>query len=278
LYKLHRFTEALTNFDKAIELQPSSTKAWEGRSNAILGPPLQVTHAHVLRQYDEAIAASNNLFELEFAPKPAPWWALPMNSQAIRTELVRRLILQCKIARIIETGTYLGTTSAFFAQFGVPVTTAENNQEFAQRARARLSKWKNVELRNYDSVRVLEELSREPIDRNVPTLFYLDAHWEDRLPLRDEAELAVTHFAKAILLIDDFAIPDDPGYGFDDYGPGKQLSLEYLSKCNLPALATYFPPPSHQETGARRGCIVITANMEMAAILDQIPLLRRWNT
>ena len=201
-----------------------------------------------------------------------------MNSQAFRTEIVRRLIADCKIARIVETGTFLGTTTEFFAQFGVPVVTAEINPDFARRSNERLSKWKNVELRAYDSVRVLQELTRESIDRSVPTLFYLDAHWEGRLPLRDEAELAVTHFAKAILLIDDFAVPDDPGYGFDDYGPDKQLTLEYLLQGNLPHLALYFPSaPSHQETGARRGCIVVTANAELAVILDGIPLLRRWN-
>jgi hypothetical protein len=209
---------------------------------------------------------------------PAPWWALPMNSQAFRTELARRLIRECKIARIVETGTFLGTTTEFFAEFGIPVTTAESNPDHAQKSAARLSKWKNVDLRAYDSVRVLQELTREPIDRSVPTLFYLDAHWEHHLPLREEAELAVAHFAKAVLLIDDFAVPDDPGYGFDDYGPNKRLTLEYLLQGNLRHLAQYFPSaPSHQETGARRGCVVVTANAELMTILDQIPLLRRWN-
>jgi predicted O-methyltransferase YrrM len=209
---------------------------------------------------------------------PAPWWALPMNSQVIRTEIARRLIIECKIARIVETGTFLGTTTEFFAKFGIPVITAESNPDYAQKSAARLSKWKNVDLRAHDSIRVLQELTRESIDRSVPTLFYLDAHWENHLPLREEAELAVMHFAKAVLLIDDFAVPDDPGYGFDDYGPNKRLTLEYLLQGNLRHLARYFPSaPSHQETGARRGCVVVTANAELMTILNQIPLLRRWN-
>ena len=100
----------------------------------------------------------------------------------------------------------------------------------------------------------------------------------DRLPLRDEVELVVTYFPKAILIIDDFAVPDDPGYGFDDYGPNKRLTLEYLLQVYLPYLALYFPSaPSYQETGARRGCIVVTANVDLAAILNEIPQLRRWN-
>jgi len=208
----------------------------------------------------------------------APWWARPMNSQPIRTELARRLIVQCKIARIVETGTFHGTTTEFFAQFGVPVTTVELDPDLAGKSRERLSRWKNVELRACDSVRALQELAGEPIDRSVPTLFYLDAHWADHLPLREEVEIAVKYFPKAILLIDDFAVPHDPGYAFDDYGPGKRLTLEYLLQSNSPPLPyIYFPStPSQQEAGRRRGCVVVTANAELATILDGIQLLRRW--
>ncbi len=200
-----------------------------------------------------------------------------MNSQSARLDLARQLIAQCKIARIVETGTFLGTTTEFFAQYGIPVITAEINSEFAQQSRDRLAKWKNVELRAYDSVRALAELVAEPIDRTIPTLFYLDAHWHNHLPLREEAEIAIKHFGKALLLVDDFAVPDDPGYGFDDYGPDKRLTLDYLLQGDLAMLTVYFPStPSHQENGARRGCVVATLNPELMAILDQVQLLRRW--
>ena len=86
-----------------------------------------------------------------------------------------------------------------------------------------------MQLRAYNFVRALRELTQEPIDRAVPTLFYLDAHWHEYLPLRDELEIALGQFANAVVLIDDFQVPDDPGYGFDDYGPGKTLNLEYLA-------------------------------------------------
>src|SRR6478736_2161405 len=43
-------------------------------------------------------------------------------------------------------------------------------------------------------------------------------------------------------------------------------------------LSIYFPStPSFQEDGARRGCVVVTANPTLGAILDDIVLLRRWN-
>ncbi len=206
-----------------------------------------------------------------------PWWAKPMNSQPARLELARQIIARCGIARIVETGTFLGTTTEFFAQYNIPVTTVEIHPEFANRSRERLKKWPNVNLRNTDSTQVMQDLAREPIDRSVPTLFYLDAHWQERLPLGEEAELAIGNFSKAVLMVDDFEVPDDPGYGFDDYGPGKRLCIDYLLAAKLPAVFVYFPStPSDREGGARRGCAVVTASPELAAILDGITLLRRW--
>jgi hypothetical protein len=50
---------------------------------------------------------------------------------------------------------------------------------------------------------------------NDPTLFYLDAHWEEYLPLRDELQLIYNNFPRAVVLVDDFKVDDDLGYGFD---------------------------------------------------------------
>ena len=44
--------------------------------------------------------------------------------------------------------------------------------------------------------------------------------------MREEVELAIANFSKAVLMIDDFNVPDDPGYRFDDYGPGKRLDID----------------------------------------------------
>jgi hypothetical protein len=87
----------------------------------------------------------------------------------------------------VETGTYQGSTTAFFATFGLPVITAEINPKFAAFSRERLNAWKNVELYESDSVQVLKKLVQENDGRSVPTLFYLDAHWAEHLPLREEA-------------------------------------------------------------------------------------------
>jgi hypothetical protein len=59
--------------------------------------------------------------------------------------------------------------------------------------------------------------------------------------------------AIAVILIDDFQVPHDPGYGFDAHD-GVPLSLDYFG---LPdGVVREFPAtPSHEETGGRRGAL-----------------------
>ena len=151
---------------------------------------------------------------------------LPMNGQERRQELVESMIARCRIGRIVETGTYRGDTTVWLARFGLPTITIEINPRWFEFARLRLRKLKHVIPCLGDSVEVLKDLVPRLADKEAPTLFYLDAHWRERLPLREELELITRHFAKSVVVIDDFEVPGDPGYGFDDYGPGKRLALD----------------------------------------------------
>jgi hypothetical protein len=57
-------------------------------------------------------------------------------------------------------------------------------------------------------------------------------------------------------MVDDFAVPDDQGYGYDQYGPGKALMEASLQ--DMPAWTLHYPTaPSDRETGRRRGCCVL---------------------
>jgi hypothetical protein len=88
----------------------------------------------------------------------------------------------------------------------------------------------------------------------------------------------LSNFPRAVVIIDDFKVPDDPGYGFDDYGPGQRIDLDYLDAAEVESVFLYFPStPSWREDGARRGCCVMTPAPEIAATLDGISLLRRWS-
>lgn len=200
----------------------------------------------------------------------------PMHLQASRMESIRRIIFDCRICRIVETGVYRGVTTEWLARFGLPVIGAEINARFASFSKLRLRKWSNIEIRCQDSVQFLKDLAAVRTDNGLPTLFYLDAHGAGALPLRDEIEAIFPVFPNAIAIIDDFEVPGDSGYVFDSYGPGQALTLEYIASANVPHLSLFSPAtPSQFESGGRAGWIIATANIEHAQRLDRISLLRR---
>jgi hypothetical protein len=201
----------------------------------------------------------------------------PMNGQAERIKLVQQVITECRIEWIVETGTFLANTTVWFASLGLPVMTVEVNPRYFGFAQARLRKYGNVIAHENNSIDFLRSLTAGEISHTAPVLFYLDAHWLDHLPLREEVEFITANFSRSVIIIDDFEVPDDPGYGFDNYGAGKRLSLDYLLQASTPSLSIYFPRVcSEQETGARRGSATLTASSELEAVLNRLPALRRW--
>lgn len=202
---------------------------------------------------------------------------LPMNGQAARLEITREIFELCAIERIIETGAFRGATTAFLAQFEKPVVTIEISSRFAAYVDARLKALPNVEVLNANSVDGLKAIIAKRQWLEYTTFIYLDAHWYDYLPLKEELELIFGNFSRAIVMIDDFAVPDDPGYNFDDYGPGKALTMDYVSRARIGTPTFYLPAVRGQhETGSRRGTVVIAAEPELAERLGKAPLLRQW--
>jgi predicted O-methyltransferase YrrM len=199
----------------------------------------------------------------------------PMNGQTARLEATRQIIFRCGIRQIVETGTYRGTTTEWLAGFGLPVVTIESYIHSYQFAKVRLRSKPNVRIELGSSVSVLPAVTNQ-LDTSLPTLFYLDAHWESYLPLGDELKMIMPQFRAPVVLIDDFEVPGESGYAYDDYGAGKALTREYLDQA-LPTEAAVFYPstPAAQETGCRRGWVVVTANPDMAGTLNSICLLKR---
>jgi hypothetical protein len=202
-------------------------------------------------------------------------WGFAMNSMTSRLEATRQLIYGLHIQRIIETGTYRGTTTEWFAQFGIPVETVEINERFFAFSQVRLAGFRNVTVSLTSSVPFLQARK----GTSDSTLFYLDSHWENHLPLREELELIFAKYPNSVVLIDDFKVPGDDGYGFDHYAADKELTLEYVRASRVPELFYFFPAtPSRQETGAKRGWVVLTANAVMAGQLRALPLVREYRS
>ena len=200
-----------------------------------------------------------------------------MNGMTSRPEAIRQIIFSLDIAKIVETGTYRGTTTEWFAQFGIPVETIEISYRFYAFSRQRLRNYKNVKLIRDSSISYLRDRVQDGSVSDASRLFYLDAHWLDYLPLKEELELIFANYSQSIVVVDDFKVEDDHGYGFDNYGEGKALTLDYVARCKVPPLFSFFPATvSAEETGIKRGWVVLTASESAANKLSQISLLRRW--
>lgn len=196
-------------------------------------------------------------------------WGGAMNDQTARLETVRALIHAVQPAQIVETGTSRGTTAEWLARFSIPVLTIEADELPYHFARRRLARFAHVRAVLGDSAALLRGLP----PAGDPVFCYLDAHGRGELPLGAELAAIFERRPRAVVLIDDFAVPDDPGYGAN-----AGIDLAYLARCALPATTRLFLPavPSSEETGHRRGGAVITADPDLAARLAAIALLRPW--
>jgi hypothetical protein len=202
-------------------------------------------------------------------------WGGPMNGQRGRQELVRDIIGAVGVTGIVETGTHRGITTQFLWNLtGGPVCSAESNPRLHRFAKRRLGGYEGVNLHLGDSSSLLRKLAADDTFPKDRVFFYLDAHWGDELPLREELEIVRRNWADPVVMIDDFEVPGDPGYGFDDYGPGRRLSFADLPVDAMTGLTVLVPTlPSGHETGGRRGCCVALTRQHADALVGQgLPL------
>jgi len=201
----------------------------------------------------------------------------PMNGQKYRQRILFDLLYCFPIKAIVETGTFRGTTTALFAATALPVYTAEIHPRFFTYSRLHFLFNRDViHLHNQDSRSFLRALSK---DRSIPkedVFFYLDAHWGEDLPLREELEIIFSNWNRPLVMIDDFAVPDSD-YGFDNYGPETTLNLKYIEPIvSAHKLAVFFPAANPaEETGTKRGSVVLCAEMSGAEIDAKIRTLVR---
>lgn len=202
-------------------------------------------------------------------------WGGPLNGQQGRREAFAALVHSTEPAAIVETGTFRGITTEWMAQnFKEPIYTCETDPRYFHQAKQKLAPFTHVYCELKDSRAFLRDLSNIlPGER--PVLYYLDAHWAEDLPLREEIEIILSADDNAVVMIDDFAVPGDEGYRWDDYGPGKRLTLEIFEGTLATEAHLFFPSlPSGAETGAKRGCCVVTNNDTLAIKIRQTSKFR----
>lgn len=178
----------------------------------------------------------------------------PFNGQRSRQIAVLQLLERTKPDVIVETGTYRGITTEWLASLGfdkdVEIHTVEVNPRLHAYSTERLRKYHNVTCHLGRSLDVLEGMT--PPKR---TFFYLDAHWDSDVPVYDELKEINHRWPEAVVLIDDFHVPDD-SYGWLDRGPGRELCEDILGEFG--ELPRWYPSmPAYQETGQNTGWVVI---------------------
>ncbi len=186
------------------------------------------------------------------------WGGGPLNGQEYRQRMFDRL-MGLGVDVVVETGAYIGTSTAFFARQGVPVFSCELDEKSFAKAAAHLAELPNVTLHLEDSRAFLRGLAADPALRFQRPLFYLDAHWEEDLPLADEIRIISERWSSFVVMVDDFQVPGT-SYAYDRYPNGLELTLDYLQRegVRLQDFAILFPSVGPEgETGAKRGTLVL---------------------
>lgn len=206
-------------------------------------------------------------------------WGGPFNGQLERQRIFSAIVDASGATTVIETGTFRGTTTEFMRSKVSRIVTIEGDLRNYGFSRTRFLASPNVTVLHGDSrERLLDVLDKKICGSLQPPLvIYLDAHWNEDLPLEAECEIVFSRQPDAIVMVDDFQVPGDPGYGYDDYGPGKALVPGYIeATCRRFDLVALYPTaPSSVETGKRRGCVVLAGRRRWSSTLEQTGLLRQ---
>lgn len=140
---------------------------------------------------------------------------------------VLELIKDKNIQTFVETGTYIGETAAEMAKIVSEVITFELSEERYLQSKTNLAPFSNIKLYCCDSVKWLNDNLKQ-LDLG-PTFFFLDAHWFDYWPVRDELK-AIAESKKhtnSVIMIHDFQVPDNNTLGFDSYN-NQPLNYDYV--------------------------------------------------
>jgi hypothetical protein len=201
-------------------------------------------------------------------------------------KFVKTLLERHSISAFVETGTSKGETTAFVAQLrrSLPVYTCEVHPPTFRETAERLTAFPNIEMRESSSPDFLQGLTAKTPLGNLP-LFWLDAHWYEFWPLRDELSIITGQLGSAVILIDDFEIPGRPQFGYDTTNQYHgRATTEAPIKCNLDYIKDALDPrhtynvifpkyPRHAafpfwDDGAMRGYPAIV--MDAPALADSL--------
>lgn len=141
-------------------------------------------------------------------------------------KVVEELMKKSGVRNFVETGTFLGHTTRDVASTFplVYVQTVELVYSTFQKNEESFSNFPNIKAVHGSSCDFLKKVILE----DGPTLYYLDAHWGDSHPLRDELVIIRDRsIGNEIIVIDDFQVPNRP-FGYDYTNYNEIYNMEYI--------------------------------------------------
>ena len=202
------------------------------------------------------------------------WSSQPFNGQNSRYRQIVLISEFFKPTVAIETGTYLGTSTPALAKLVSRQTyTIEFVKSFAEKSKKRFnSRFNslNITLLQGDSALLMKGILGELDPDTEGVLAYLDAHWEKEIPTKNELTALASWGGNWVAIIDDFKVPGDPSYGFDQYG---EIAVDLTLIPNSQGIQIFVPKISAEtETGAKKGtAYVFGSRYTDLELVDKFP-------
>lgn len=186
-------------------------------------------------------------------------WNPPFEGDDFLCGTMRSLVEMHGMRRVVETGTYMGSSTAAFKHFTPEVHSIERSRAYHLLARWRLRNVAGIRLYRGHSPAVLSRLLAT-LPASERTLFFLDAHWDDYNPLLDELTLLKEFGWKPAIAIHDFQVPNHPELGYDTYPrQGIVYDFNYV-RAHLDAIYGadgYESWYNDKAEGEKRGCLFV---------------------